>query len=136
MAGTQTGHGAAVSFGTSTYTAVATSISPDEQSREAIDTSHLGTVDYRTKIPGDLVDAGGFSASGWYDADQQPPITAAAETITLTMPDSAPASGGGATISGSGFVDSWSIGEITTGNLIPYEMHVAWSDGPTFADET
>lgn len=136
MAATQTGHGATVGFGTSTFTAPVTSISPDEQSREVLDDSHLGTTDYRTKQPGDLVDAGGFSASGWYDADQQPPVTGAAETITLTLPDSNAASGSGATIAASGFVDSWTIGEITTGSLISYDMHVTWADGPTFTDET
>ena len=136
MASTQSGHGATITFGTSTFTAPVTSITPDEVSRDVHDTSHLGTVDYRTKIPGDLVDAAGFSASGWYDTDQQPPITADAETITLTMPDSAPATGGGATIAASGFVDSWSIGEVTTGALIPYEMHVTWAAGPAYVDET
>lgn len=136
MAATQTGHGATVGFGTSTFTAPMTSITPDEQSRPVLDNSHLGTTDYRSKIPGDLVDAGGFSVSGFYDADQQPPILNNPETITVTLPDSDPSTGAGATIAGSAFADSWSIGEITTDNLIPYDMHVTWGTGPTYTDES
>ena len=136
MAAYQDGHGATITFGTSTYTAAVTSITPDEQSRDVLDTSHLGTATWRSKIPADLADAGGFSASGWYDTSQQPPITAAAETITITLPDSAPGTGAGANITASGFVDSWSMGEVTSGSVISYDMHVTWATGPTFNDET
>lgn len=136
MSVTQDGHGAAVAFGTSTFTSPIVSITPDAQTREVLDSSHLGSTTWRSKLPADLVEAGGFSCSGFYDTNVQPPITAAAETITVTLPDSVPASGAGATIAASGFVDSWSIGEITSGSLIPYEMHITWATGPTFSDES
>jgi hypothetical protein len=133
----QDGHTASVTFGTTTtFTAALTSIAPDEVSREVLDVSHLGTTQWRAKIPSDLGDSGGFAASGWYSTDLQPPVTAVPETITLTLPtDLTNEEAEGPTIAGTGFVDSWSIGEITSGAVIPFDMHITWSAGPTYTPE-
>lgn len=136
MAGIQTGHGATITFGTSGFTAAFTEISGFDQAREVLDTTQLSTTDYRTKTPGDLVDAGEFTATFFYDADEQPPITGAAETITITYPDSAPGAGGGATAAASGFVSSWSSPTLATDQLMSAELTITWADGPTWADET
>lgn len=136
MAGIQTGHGATITFGTSSFTGSITAIGGFTTTREALDTSHLGTSTYRTFTPGDLIDAGEFEVTLLYDADEQPPISGAAETVTITLPDSNPASGGGATIAGSAFVTQFTTPEIATDQLLTASFTVKWAGTITYSDET
>lgn len=93
------GNAATVTFGSWTFTAAIISITPGEESREALDVSHLGTTSYRQFIPGDLVDA-----SEWVftyiqdstDADKTLPPNptsgtadgmGARDTVTITLPE-------------------------------------------------
>jgi len=86
------GTGATVVFGTSAFTMNLTNISHDEISREAIETTHLGTtatagkIGSKTFIPGDLADGGKVTLEGHFDADNLPPVEGAVETVTITMP--------------------------------------------------
>lgn len=74
-------------------------------SREAIETTHLGTTTARTFMPGDLYDPGEVTMELSYDDGVDTPILLAdtAETITLTFPTS------GATFACSGFCTSFEV---------------------------
>ena len=80
-------HGWTIVFGTSGFSANITDIDPPGYSRGSVGTSHQGTVGYKTFSPEDLVDGGELTFSGNWDAADDPPMTAAAETITMTAPD-------------------------------------------------
>lgn len=101
------GTGTTVAFGTSSFTAEVLSVNGNDISREDIETTHMGTTNYRTFMPSDLVDGGSVDMEIAFDPDSQPPFTAAAETITITFPlpagQSTPAD-----VEFSGYVSSWS----------------------------
>lgn len=97
----QLGTGASIAFGTSNFTMEATSIAASGASRPVLKTSHLGTVDDDTFIPGDLVDDGEIAVTYWFDpADGEPPIHAVPETITITFRS-------GATATFNGFISGY-----------------------------
>lgn len=75
--------------------------------RESIDTSHMGTTGARTYMPATLYDPGELSVEIAFDPEQDPvtPITAAAESVTVTYADAAPAS----TMACSGFMTNFTI---------------------------
>lgn len=58
--------------------------------REAIQTSHMGTTNAHTFVPADLVDWGELVVELAFDPAKDPntAMTAAAESITMTFPDS------------------------------------------------
>lgn len=122
-----TGHGTTFVLTTSAFAAKYRSFSGFTQSREVLDSSHLETDDFRTKEPGDLVDAGEFEGEFFYDTDLQPPITGAKETGTLTLGD-------GAIIAGSCFVSQWTSPELVSDQLMVSNLTVTWANGPTFTD--
>jgi len=98
----KTGFGSLVGFGTTTtYLPKKMSINGPGLSRDALKTSHLATTGgYHTYVPDDLVEGGEVSMEVFWDPlDTYPPISAAAETITITNNDS-----GLATEAFSGFV--------------------------------
>lgn len=132
-----TGCGATITFGTSTFTHNAIEIGGFTQERESVDIAHLGTTTYRDVMPGCLVTPGEFTVQFQYDPDVQPPITAAPETITLTYPIPSGKSAG-ATVAGTGFVKSWKSPDITIDGLMVGEYTVQWTGvtGPTFTDAT
>ena len=57
----QTGNSATIVFGTSGFTASYSRIGGTGMGRESLDVSHLGTADYMSFQPADLVDGGEFS---------------------------------------------------------------------------
>lgn len=75
--------------------------------REVVETTHMGTTGARTYTPGTLYDPGEISIEILFDPEQDPvtPITAAAETVTVTYADAAPAS----TMACSGFMTNFAI---------------------------
>jgi len=75
--------------------------------REAIRTTHAGTTGAHTYMPASLYDPGEIEVELQFDPEQSPvtPIAAAAETVTVTFPDAAPAS----TMAASGFMSSFEI---------------------------
>lgn len=86
--GATLGTGTTLAFGTSTFSVEITNIDWGEQTREAINSSHLGTTNDHTFIPASLVDHGEVSFSYHYDGtdDVGSLIGADAETVTLTDP--------------------------------------------------
>lgn len=70
--------------------------------RGAVDTSHLGTTTARTFIPTNLYDAGELEVELIFEAETTPPITGAAETVTVTV--ASDGAGGTSTWAASGFL--------------------------------
>lgn len=127
------GTGGSVAFGTSSFTAAWQSIEWDEVTRTVVDTTHLGTTGGMTYMPGDLHETGGVTVEIQYDPDAQPPYTTAAETVTVTYPVPS-GSTNGATVEGSGFVDSFTPGGMTVDELMTATMHIKFSGSLTFTD--
>lgn len=133
-----TGHGATITFGTTSWTGSVVSIGGFESSRPAIDTSHLGTTNYRSKIPGDLADAGPFSCTVLWDpasATPAPSVVGAAETITVSWPISVTGNTVKAKYTASGFVTSVGTPELVTDQVQTGTFEITWATGPTWSAE-
>jgi len=130
-----TGNTATIAFGTSGFTANFQMIGGTEQERPSIPDSHLGTTTRDTFIPGDLFDPGEFESEYQFDPDDQPPISGAAETVTVTFPVPAGQSNG-ATLAGTGFVTKWKSADLRNNELMVATVTVKWDGktGPTWTD--
>lgn len=88
--GGRSGHGTTIALGTSGFTASIRRIEGLERLREWLETSHLGLAlnAERTRVPADLIDCSPFVVVFEFNPSftTQPPIAAAAETITITFP--------------------------------------------------
>lgn len=126
------GTGASLTFATTGFTADIRSIDGQDISREVIDTTHLGTTSYKTFMPSDLADPGGLEFEIMYDPNAQPPVTSAAEVITVTFPVPAGLSTG-ATMSATGFISSWNW-KVPLEDLMTANITVKFSGTITFAD--
>lgn len=114
------GNGTTVTFASWSFTADIISITPGDESREALDVSHLGTSDYRQFIPGDLVDASEWVFTYIQDAtavekswppdptDDTADGMGARDTVTITLPEQLDP-GNPPTFTFSGFVTSRSL---------------------------
>jgi hypothetical protein len=88
---TDIGTGSTVTFGTSGFTADILGVNLSGVTREAINTSHMGTTSDHTFMPVDLVDNGTLELEIAWLATLTPPIitNAAAETVTVAFAGSA-----------------------------------------------
>ena len=88
---TDIGTGSTVTFGTSSFTADILGINLSGITREAINTSHMGTTSDHTFMPTDLVDNGTLELEIAWLATLTPPIitNGAAETVTVAFAGSA-----------------------------------------------
>ena len=88
---TDIGTGSTVVFGTSGFTADILGVNFSGVTREAINTSHMGTTSDHTFMPVDLVDNGTLELEIAWLATLTPPIitNAAAETVTVAFAGSA-----------------------------------------------
>lgn len=86
MAGTAVdGTGATVTFGTSAFTAQLLDIDWSGRTRDALDSSHMGTTGVKTYIPADLVDGGELSLTYYFNCTDATAtlLGAVAETVTV-----------------------------------------------------
>jgi len=122
-----TGNASTIAFGTSSFSANVTSIGGTEQTRDAIEDSHLGTTSQKTYIAGDLYEPGEFELEFQWDPafTTFPPIAAVAETITITFQST-----GGGTLAGSGFLTAASGPTVANNELMIGTATVKW-DGQT-----
>lgn len=97
------GSGGTITFGTSNLTLQWRSIDIGEVTRAVVDTTHLGTTQTstnqagsRTFIPGDHQEISEISVEFHWDPSALALVDAAAETVTITYPDTS-------TLAGSGF---------------------------------
>ena len=108
-----TGLGATFSDGS--FGGAIISIGANEQTLEALDSSHLGTTTYMAKVKSDLIDPGTIDIEYFYDpAIAQPNLSQAVATFLITYPGS----GTEATLTGTGFWTSVSSGEVAVGSLM------------------
>jgi len=114
------GYGATVAFATTTFSAALRSVTIGDKTREVIDVSHLATVTNKLKLVGDLVDVGSFDAEFIWDSGKIPPISAVAEVITVTLPDSS-------TIIGQGAVTSYGGPNLAIEDLQVGTLTVTWN---------
>ncbi len=79
------GTGTTLTFGTSSFSADLLSVNGSGATRDAIDTTHMGTTTGKTFIPGEIVDFGEFQAEIAFLGTQTLPtlLEAAAETISI-----------------------------------------------------
>lgn len=133
MPGSFVATGITIAFGTSAFQAQILGVSITGMERESIDTSHMGTTDWKTFMPAKLTDPGSLELKIAFDPDDQPPITGAAETITVTWPiQDAP--GTSANWSAQGFVTEFEV----TAELeekMEADVTVKLSGSVTFTDE-
>lgn len=82
------GNGTTIAFTTTAFTASVNRIGGANETRNAVETSHLATTGQRTRIPGTLTDPGTTEVE--FEWDQSfttfPPIDAVPEAITITYP--------------------------------------------------
>lgn len=107
---TDIGTGSTVTFGTSSFTADILSVNLSGITREAINTSHMGTTSDHTFMPADLVDNGTLEMEVAWVAGLTPPIltNGAAETVTVAF-------------AGSASTWSFSAFQIDLGIVVPLE---------------
>jgi hypothetical protein len=129
------GHGVAITFGTSGFSAtIIDSPEFDEFVREALETTHHGITDgFKTFMPGDLVDPGGWRFTIQSDPDEQPPYSGAVETITITyaLPSGQSTAG---TFACSGFITNWKPPSTPTGGIMTEDITIKFTGAPTFTD--
>lgn len=134
MANADQGFGLSITF-SSGFLALIRSASWGNMNREALNTTHMGTTNgAATFIPSDIEDYGELTVELLFDPDDAPPITGAAETVTVTFP--IPAGGSSAaTWACSGFLTSF---EMTAphDNLMTATATIKFTGEPTFTDGT
>lgn len=101
-----TGTGATLTLGGNAFVGEIVSITGPEFTREAIDTTTLGTSgDHMTYIPADLSDISEIEVTfNWDDTSGGPDITSAAASVVLTWPLGANTTA--ADLTGTGFITS------------------------------
>jgi len=87
MAG-EIGTGTTITFGTSGLTAEVLNINISGEEVPVIDVTNMGTTGYREKIFGDLAEPPMMEVEALFDSTDIPDLTAAVETVTLTLPNS------------------------------------------------
>lgn len=126
----KTGLGCTLGFGTvTTWTPQYISVGGPNPSRDALETSHLGTTGgFKTFTPGDLVDGGEVTAEFFWDpTTTYPPFSAVAETITITNNDT-----GAATEAFSGFITGFEGATRTIGELMRATLTIKVAGAITF----
>jgi hypothetical protein len=118
------GNGATITF-SSGFLALITDISISGIEREAIDSSTLSTSGGKTFMPSDVYDAGELSVEMQFATDGTPPITSAAETVTVTFPDAE-------TLIAQGFMTGFEISDITNESIMKASATIKFTGSITF----
>lgn len=130
-----TGNGATITFGTTSFTAQFTMIGGTTQTRPMLNISHLGTTTKELFMVGDLYDPGEFEAEFWFNPNDQPPISNAIETVTITFPVPS-GSSNGATLAGTAACSGWTSGQCRNNEVMSARATIKWTGGtgPTWTD--
>lgn len=119
------GTGTTVTFASTSFAMQITNVKWSGITRPAVKTSHLGSSAVDTFMPGDLYDPGNLVLSCQYDAGAvKPPISSAAENITVTAPDAN-------TAAAYGFVIDWGA-EYPLEELMTAEVTVKFTGAISF----
>ena len=125
--GAKVGTGTTIAFGTTGFTALVRSINGADLSRPAINTSHLGTTNAHTYIPGDLYDPGGVEFEVLFDPENlfdDKIYSTALEEIVITFPDAS-------TLTADGYVSNFAFSnpleEVVTATFkVEFTGEIAW----------
>jgi hypothetical protein len=131
-----TGHGATVTFATTSWSGKLVGIPTNLQlTRPRVDTTHLGTSTNRSYMPGDVNELGEITLDVLFEGTVGlPAIGTAAETITITFP----LPGGGAAtapnIAGTGFITGVQYPPLQTGTVQQGQITFTYNGGtgPTY----
>jgi len=115
-----TAHDTTVVFGTSAFAATLLGLTPPGAERGSYDTSTLATSAWMTQAAADLAKAKNLKMHIEFDPTTYPPITAAAETITITWSD-------GSTWVFTGFIVDYSPTDGVSGERMEGDVEVAVS---------
>ncbi len=135
-----TGHGASITFGTTSWSGSVIGIPTNlQRMRQRVETTHLGSGTTRTYMPGDADELGEITLDVRFATATGLPATGAApETITITFP-LAPGGGGAtaANIAGTGFITMTQFPPLQTGVLQQGQITFSFDGGtgPTFTAE-
>ena len=113
-----TGNGATLTLSATGSVGSVRSLNLGEHTLPAIDSSHLGTTNYISSIPGDLVDPGEVQIEAIFAQGTAIPDLGAVETITVTFPIVTSGNSSNAVYTGSGFLTNMSLPEIVNNELM------------------
>lgn len=136
-----TGHGATVTFGTTSWAGKLRGIPTNLQiTRPRVDKSHLATSGQREYMPGDLEELGEVTLDVLFEQGRGLPSTGStAETITITFPlNPADGSAAAATLAGTGFITGTQQPALQTGQEMVGQITFSYDGGtgPTFTAAT
>jgi hypothetical protein len=135
-----TGHGATVTFGTTSGSFKLMGISTNlSLTRPRVETTYLGTSTNRTYMPGDLNEIGEVTLDVQFESATGLPATGTvAETITITYPLPGGGAATPANIAGTGFITAISHPPLQTGTLQQGSITFTYDGGtgPTFTAAT
>lgn len=137
--GGRVGQGIVAAFGTSSFAPLLHRIGGTEVTRDAVETTDLSiAVDSeKTYVAGDLIEAGQFDMTWEWNASLsvKPPITGAAETLTISFPLRTGQSVK-ATLAGTGFFIRAKSGDVEVGATTVMMGEGTWKwdglTGPTY----
>lgn len=130
-----TGNTATLTLATTGFSGSIIELGGSEETRAALEDSHLGTTTRKTFVPDDLIDSGEFTGRYYTDGavSSHPSLTAVPETATITYPLKTGQSVS-ATLAGSGFFTRKKHADIKNGELMVGEFIFKWDGrtGPTY----
>ena len=122
MSSTQ-GNGITLALATSAFTSNKMTISQDGETRDDVDTSHLGSTDTKSYEPAELAEGGTYTIEGQFDPEKigDVPSKGVVEIGTFTLPISNPANTTPGTVACNMYVNSfsWSAG---INELMPFTL--------------
>jgi hypothetical protein len=132
-----TGHGASITFGTTSFSAAFTSIGGSETTIDEIEDFDLSTTGHKTVRPSDLTDPGEFTVPFYCDGEDGYPAVGTVETITVTYAQQTGETAA-ATDVGTGFIKRVKKADHSTGEMMAGELTVRWDGktGPAFTAAT
>lgn len=130
----QTGKGATIAFGTSTYSLTLKEMDLGEEKRDPLDDTGLASAKV-THVAGDLPDPGEMKIKYYFDqsaSNARPVTSTVAETVTVTFPlksgETTPAN-----LAGTGMITRVGRPKLVIGTLMEGEATIRWDGrtGPT-----
>lgn len=136
-----TGHGASVTFGTTSWAGKLEGIPTNLQMmRDEVDATYMATTGQREYVPGDLDAINDVVLDVLFEQGRGLPSNGTvAETITITFPlNPADGSVSAATLAGTGFIKGVSYPAMQTGTIMKGQITIKFDGytGPTFTAAT
>ena len=130
-----TGHGASITFGTTSWTGRIKKVNGIEVSKDAVETTYLGTSTNKTFMAGDLQTWTNLKLEVLFmGKDGLPALGSTEETVTWTFPLPGGSAATAPNIAGTGLITRVKYPDHVTGELQMGEIEVTWTGttGPTY----